>query len=237
MSCLHRVRQALRQPAALGLSRLSRPARGELRSALRARRLHARLHRARSGQHLALRASCCPSPKASSPTFPSASRRWSAPTAWASASAQPASTSRTTPSAFPPSASRTAWLRSRWPTRATSASSTVGCSSTGNLANSVAAQAARLGLKACILVPADLEPAKILNTLVYGARLDPHRRQLRSRQPSLHRRLPTSTTGASSTSTCAPTTPRAPRPSATRSPSSSAGACRTTSSCPWPAAA
>lgn len=48
---------------------------------------------------------------------------------------------------------------------------TVGCSSTGNLANSVAAQAVRLGLKACILVPADLEAAKILNTQVYGARL------------------------------------------------------------------
>ncbi|WP_263409691.1 threonine synthase [Terriglobus tenax] len=48
---------------------------------------------------------------------------------------------------------------------------TVGASSTGNLANSVAAQAARLGLKSCILVPADLEPAKIINTLVYGARL------------------------------------------------------------------
>jgi threonine synthase len=48
---------------------------------------------------------------------------------------------------------------------------TVGCSSTGNLANSVAAQAARLGLRACILVPSDLEPAKILNTQVYGARL------------------------------------------------------------------
>ena len=48
---------------------------------------------------------------------------------------------------------------------------TVGCSSTGNLANSTAAQAARLGLKACILVPADLEYAKILNTQVYGARL------------------------------------------------------------------
>lgn len=48
---------------------------------------------------------------------------------------------------------------------------TVGCSSTGNLANSVAAQAARLGLKAMILVPSDLEAAKILNTLVYGARL------------------------------------------------------------------
>jgi threonine synthase len=48
---------------------------------------------------------------------------------------------------------------------------TVGCSSTGNLANAVAAQAVRLGLQATILVPADLEPAKILNTLVYGARL------------------------------------------------------------------
>lgn len=48
---------------------------------------------------------------------------------------------------------------------------TVGCSSTGNLANSVAAQAARLGLDATILVPADLEAAKILNTQVYNARL------------------------------------------------------------------
>ncbi|MFZ0630298.1 MAG: threonine synthase [Acidobacteriaceae bacterium] len=48
---------------------------------------------------------------------------------------------------------------------------TVGCSSTGNLANAVAAQAARLGLTTYILVPADLEPAKILNTQVYGATL------------------------------------------------------------------
>jgi len=48
---------------------------------------------------------------------------------------------------------------------------TVGCSSTGNLANAVAAHAARLGLKTFILVPADLEPAKILNTQVYGATL------------------------------------------------------------------
>lgn len=47
----------------------------------------------------------------------------------------------------------------------------VGCSSTGNLANSVAAQSARLGLRACILVPSDLEQAKILNTQVYGAKL------------------------------------------------------------------
>ncbi len=46
---------------------------------------------------------------------------------------------------------------------------TVACSSTGNLANSVAAQAAREGFKAWIFIPADLEPAKIVGTQVYGA--------------------------------------------------------------------
>jgi threonine synthase len=48
---------------------------------------------------------------------------------------------------------------------------TVGCSSTGNLANAVAAQAAQQGLDACVFIPADLEPAKVLNTAVYGARI------------------------------------------------------------------
>jgi threonine synthase len=48
---------------------------------------------------------------------------------------------------------------------------TVGCSSTGNLANAVAAQAAQQGFQACVFVPADLESAKILNTAVYGARI------------------------------------------------------------------
>jgi threonine synthase len=47
----------------------------------------------------------------------------------------------------------------------------VSCSSTGNLANAVAAQAARQGFKACIFIPADLEPAKILATEVYGAKI------------------------------------------------------------------
>lgn len=46
---------------------------------------------------------------------------------------------------------------------------TVGCASTGNLANSVAANAAAAGLKTYIFVPADLEPAKILGTSIYGA--------------------------------------------------------------------
>jgi threonine synthase len=48
---------------------------------------------------------------------------------------------------------------------------TVGCSSTGNLANAVSAQAAQQGLNACVFIPADLEPAKVLNTAVYGARI------------------------------------------------------------------
>jgi threonine synthase len=48
---------------------------------------------------------------------------------------------------------------------------TVGCSSTGNLANAVAAQTAQQGIDACVFIPADLEPAKILNTAVYGARI------------------------------------------------------------------
>jgi threonine synthase len=47
----------------------------------------------------------------------------------------------------------------------------VSCSSTGNLANAVAAQAARGGFKACVFIPADLEPAKILGTEVYGAKI------------------------------------------------------------------
>ena len=48
---------------------------------------------------------------------------------------------------------------------------TVSCSSTGNLANAVAAQAARQGFKAWIFIPADLEPAKILGTNVFGAKV------------------------------------------------------------------
>jgi threonine synthase len=48
---------------------------------------------------------------------------------------------------------------------------TVGCASTGNLANSVAANAAAAGLASYIFVPADLERTKILGTSVYGAKV------------------------------------------------------------------
>src|SRR6201997_1327871 len=45
---------------------------------------------------------------------------------------------------------------------------TVACASTGNLANSVAANAASAGLRSFVLIPADLEPSKILGSLVFG---------------------------------------------------------------------
>jgi threonine synthase len=48
---------------------------------------------------------------------------------------------------------------------------TLSCSSTGNLANAVAARAAAEGLEAVVLCPADLEPEKLLATAVYGARI------------------------------------------------------------------
>ncbi len=45
----------------------------------------------------------------------------------------------------------------------------VACASTGNLANSVAANAASSGLKAYVFIPSDLEQGKVVNSLVYGA--------------------------------------------------------------------
>jgi threonine synthase len=48
---------------------------------------------------------------------------------------------------------------------------TVGCASTGNLANAVAAQAARAGLTAWIFIPHDLEIGKVVGTAVYNPRL------------------------------------------------------------------
>ena len=48
---------------------------------------------------------------------------------------------------------------------------TVSCSSTGNLANATAAQAARNGLKCWIFIPADLEQAKVIGTQVFGAKV------------------------------------------------------------------
>src|SRR5204862_6725336 len=44
-----------------------------------------------------------------------------------------------------------------------------GCASTGNLANSVAANAAAAGMKCYVFIPADLEHGKVLGTSIFGA--------------------------------------------------------------------
>ncbi|MDP2675190.1 MAG: threonine synthase [Dehalococcoidia bacterium] len=48
---------------------------------------------------------------------------------------------------------------------------TLACASTGNLANSVAAHAARAGMDAVVFVPADLEQGKLIGSAVYGPTL------------------------------------------------------------------
>jgi threonine synthase len=47
----------------------------------------------------------------------------------------------------------------------------IACASTGNLGNSVAAHAARIGMPSIVFVPSDLEPAKIIQSAVYGGTL------------------------------------------------------------------
>ena len=48
---------------------------------------------------------------------------------------------------------------------------TLACASTGNLANAVAAHAARGGLQALVFIPADLEQGKVVGSAVYGPTL------------------------------------------------------------------
>ena len=48
---------------------------------------------------------------------------------------------------------------------------TVACASTGNLANSVAAQAAEGGFDCYVFIPSDLEQNKVLGNLIYGAKV------------------------------------------------------------------
>ena len=47
----------------------------------------------------------------------------------------------------------------------------IACASTGNLANSVAAHAARIGMPSIVFIPSDLEPAKVVQTAIYGGTL------------------------------------------------------------------
>src|SRR6266487_2695094 len=49
---------------------------------------------------------------------------------------------------------------------------TAACASTGNLANSVAAHAARAGLRSFVFIPSNLERAKVVTTAVYGVNVN-----------------------------------------------------------------
>ena len=48
---------------------------------------------------------------------------------------------------------------------------TIACASTGNLANAVAAAAARAGQKSVVVIPSDLEDGKVVTTATYGGTL------------------------------------------------------------------
>jgi threonine synthase len=48
---------------------------------------------------------------------------------------------------------------------------TVSCASTGNLANSVSAHAARAGLRCYVFIPDDLEQGKVIGSAIYGPRV------------------------------------------------------------------
>ena len=61
----------------------------------------------------------------------------------------------------------------------------IACASTGNLANSVAAHAARIGMPSIVFIPSDLEPAKVVQTAVYGGTLVGIDGLLRRRQPAV----------------------------------------------------
>jgi threonine synthase len=60
---------------------------------------------------------------------------------------------------------------------------TVSCASTGNLANSVSAHAARAGLRCFIFIPEDLEQGKILGSAIYG----PHTVAIRGNYDDVNR--------------------------------------------------
>ncbi|MEO8456646.1 MAG: threonine synthase [Chloroflexota bacterium] len=48
---------------------------------------------------------------------------------------------------------------------------TLACASTGNLANSVAAHAARAGMRSCVFIPSNLEQGKIIGSAIYNPTL------------------------------------------------------------------
>ena len=99
-----------------------------------------------------------------------AARSWSGPTTWPRARPARRCGSRTT-AATRRTRSRTASSPWRCPPRGPLGLDTLACASTGNLANAVAAAAARAGLRSVVVIPSDLEAGKVITTAVYGGTL------------------------------------------------------------------
>ena len=112
---------------------------------------------------------------------------------------------------------------------------TVSCASTGNLANSVAAHAARAGLDCYVFIPEGLEQGKIIGSSIYG----PKTVAIKGNYDDVNRLAPksaTNTAGLSSTSTCARIIPKGQRLMRSKLRSNSVGSCLSTSSSRQPAA-
>ena len=198
-----------------------------------ARRAEALKRRIQAGPHSHLALRRLPAARARPPRARAArpaGRRWCAPTGSPSGSGSARCGSRTTPPTRR-TRSRTASSSVALARARELGFDDVACASTGNLANAVAAHAAAAGLRVLRVHPGRPRGAE-----------DPRHRRLRraTSSPSSGNyddvnRLCTelvgrARAGRSSTSTCARTTPRAPRRSRSRPPSSSAGSCPTASS-------
>ena len=108
-------------------------------------------------------------------------------------------------------------------------STTFACASTGNLGNSVAAHASRLGLRCFVFIPDDLEPYKVLGSAIYRPTL----LAVRGNYDDVNRlcsQVADKHGWGFPTSTCAAARRGLPRRWASRSSSSSGGASQNTSS-------
>jgi threonine synthase len=105
------------------------------------------------------------------------------------------------------------------------------CPSTGNLANAVAAAAARAGIRSVVIIPADLEPQKILGSAIYGCTLVAVRGSYDDANRLASELADEREDWAFVNVNIGLTTPRGPRPSASRWPSSLAGSCPSRSWC------
>ena len=110
-----------------------------------------------------------------------------------------------------------------------------GCASTGNLANSVSAHAARLGLECYVFIPHDLELGKVLGSAVFR----PHVIGVRGNYDDVNRlctQIADKLGWGFANINLRAITRKARRPSGSRSPSSSGGASRNISCRRLPAA-